>query len=79
MGVRLVDPESGEETADGEAGMVVIHDLANTGSIAAVQTADLGRTVMGLDGHPEGFEILGRQPGAEARGCSIAADEMLSD
>ncbi len=77
--VRLVDPESGEETADGEAGMVVIHDLANTGSIAAVQTADLGRTVMGLDGHPEGFEILGRQPGAEARGCSIAADEMLSD
>ena len=39
----------------------------------AVQTADLGRAV------GDGFEVLGREPGAEARGCSIAADEMLAD
>ncbi|MDE0886564.1 MAG: AMP-binding protein [Myxococcota bacterium] len=76
--VRLVDPESGEESPPGEPGMVIIHDLANTGSIAALQTADLGRAVMGSDGSDPGFEILGRQAGAEARGCSIAADEMLS-
>ena len=25
----------------------------------------------------DGFDVLGREPGAEARGCSIAADEML--
>ncbi len=51
--------------------MIQIVDLANTGSVLAVQTADLGREL------PGGFEVLGRSPGAEARGCSIAADEML--
>ena len=28
---------------------------------------------------PGGFEVLGREPGAEARGCSVAADELLSE
>jgi hypothetical protein len=41
--------------------------------VFAVQTADLGRTV------PDGFEVLGREPGAEERGCSIAADELLTE
>jgi hypothetical protein len=36
-----------------------------------VQTADLGRAL------GDGFEVLGRAPGAEERGCSIAADAML--
>jgi hypothetical protein len=76
--VRFLDPETGRETEPGEPGMVVIHDLANTGSVAAIQTADLGRAVLDGEGAPIGFEILGRHPGAEARGCSIAADEMLS-
>ena len=35
-------------------------DLANTGSVLAIQTADLGAR----DG--DGFEVLGREPGAEA-------------
>ena len=76
--VRLIDPETGHDAPPGTPGMVVIHDLANTGSIAAIQTADLGRAILDETGAPMGFEILGRQPGAEARGCSIAADEMLS-
>jgi hypothetical protein len=70
--VSLVDPLSGSAVKEGETGQIVIHDLANTGSILAVQTADLGRAVAG------GFEVIGREPGAEARGCSIAADEMLA-
>lgn len=69
--VRLIEPESGEEAARGEVGIVTVLDLANTGSVLAVQTADLGRAV------EDGFEVLGREAGAEARGCSIAADEML--
>jgi hypothetical protein len=69
--VRVVDPASGEDVAAGEPGVLVIVDLANTGSIQAIQTADLGRTL------GDGFEVLGREPGAEARGCSIAADAML--
>ena len=70
--VRLVDPETGDEAGPGAPGIVTILDLANTGSVLAIQTADLGRTV------DDGFEVIGREPGAEARGCSIAADEMLA-
>ena len=71
--VRIVDPITGTEAKSGELGMIVVHDLANTGSVAAVATADLGRRTP--DG--EGFEIAGRAPDAEERGCSIAADTML--
>lgn len=70
--VRLVDPRTGRDAAPGEPGIITIHDLANTGSVTAIQTADLGHT-----SEDDGFEILGREPGAEERGCSIAADLML--
>ena len=73
--VRFVDPDSGEDVRIGEVGVVVIHDLANTGSVAAIQTADLGRMIPAAAG--EGFDVLGRAEGAEQRGCSIAADLML--
>ena len=69
--VLLVDPESGKEVRDGEVGAIRIVDLANTGSVLAIATADLGRS------RGDGFEVLGREEGAEARGCSLAADEML--
>jgi hypothetical protein len=68
----IVDSETGQLAADGAVGTVVVFDLANTGSVLAVQTADLGRTVL------DGFDVLGRQPGAEERGCSIAVDAMLA-
>ncbi|RIL03038.1 MAG: long-chain fatty acid--CoA ligase [Proteobacteria bacterium] len=70
--VRIVDPETGADAAPGETGVVHVYDLANTGSVLAIQTADLGRSA------GDGIEVLGREPGAEARGCSIAADAMLS-
>lgn len=69
--LRIVDPTTGNDVAAGETGMIVIHDLANTGSIAAIQTADLGVR------QGDGFEVEGRDPGAEQRGCSIATDTML--
>ena len=69
--VRLIDPVTGDDTPSGEPGMIQILDLANTGSVAAILTADLGRTVS------TGFEVLGRDAAAEERGCSIAIDEML--
>ena len=75
--VRFVDPERGNEVAPGEVGQIVIHDLANTGSIAAIQTADLGRAILDAGGESIGFDVLGRAKGAEARGCSIATDVML--
>jgi hypothetical protein len=70
--VRIVDPETGEDAPPDGPGTIVVYDLANTGSVLAIQTADLGRRVQ------DGFEVLGREPDAEARGCSIAADELLA-
>jgi hypothetical protein len=75
--VRVVDPVSGRDLSSGEIGLILIQDLANTGSIAAIQTADLGLVTLDGDGNPNGFEILGRDAGAETRGCSIATDVML--
>ena len=37
----------------------------------ALRTGDLGRAVL------DGFEVIGREPGADARGCSIGADMGL--
>lgn len=68
---RILDAD-GRDVGDGETGAIAIVDLANTGSVLAVQTADVGRRL------GDGFEVLGREPGAEARGCSLALDEMLA-
>jgi acyl-CoA synthetase (AMP-forming)/AMP-acid ligase II len=75
--VRVVDPETGLDAPSGAVGTIVIHDLANTGSVAAIATADLGRSI-DPESAEAGFEVLGRQPDAEARGCSIAAELMLT-
>jgi acyl-CoA synthetase (AMP-forming)/AMP-acid ligase II len=75
--VRIVDPETGRDAEPGEVGMIVIHDLANTGSIAALESADLGRVVASGNAGEDGFEVLGRDPDAEERGCSIAADALF--
>lgn len=62
----VVDPETLEEVQHGSVGVLRHYDLANAGSVMAVQTEDLGYKVR------EGFEVIGRLPGAEARGCSLA-------
>jgi hypothetical protein len=68
---RVADPETLGDVRPGERGLLVHYDLANTGSVLAVQTSDRGRLVEG------GFEVFGRLAGAEDRGCSIAADALL--
>lgn len=68
---RATDPETLRPLPHGEVGVLRHCDLANLGSVMAIQTADLGVTT------PEGFRVLGRARGAEARGCSIAMDELL--
>ncbi|NRA07455.1 MAG: long-chain fatty acid--CoA ligase [Myxococcales bacterium] len=71
--LRILDPASGDAVTPGEIGSISVLDLSNSGSVCALQTADLGRSA------GEGFEILGREEGAEARGCSIAVDLLLSE
>ena len=67
----VVDPDTLAPLPAGQTGVLRHLDLANLDSVAALQTADLGFA----DEH--GFEIVGRALGAEARGCSLAVEELL--
>ena len=67
----VINPETGDEAAVGETGVLRIFDLANLGSVLAVETQDLAVR------RERGFELLGRDPAALPRGCSRAADERM--
>jgi hypothetical protein len=68
---RVVDPLTLAEVPPGEEGLLLHLDPAARSSTVALLTEDRGRM------HAGGFELLGRMPGAEARGCSLALDELL--
>lgn len=63
----VISPEHGGEVEEGGIGLLRVLDLANVRSVMAVQTEDLAIR------RGNGFELLGRAPGAEPRGCSLAA------
>jgi hypothetical protein len=63
--VQIISPETGQEVAHGQTGLLRIYDLANAWSVMAVQTEDLAIR------QPGGFELLGRAVAAEPRGCSL--------
>ncbi len=67
----VFNPETGDEVAIGETGVLRIFDLANVGSVLAVETQDLAIR------RERGFHLLGRDPGAIPRGCSRLADEQM--
>lgn len=69
---RATDPETLALLPEGSEGILRHWDLANLNSVLVIQTEDLGVCL------PGGFRVLGRARGAEARGCSIATDELLS-
>ncbi len=72
MRSRVLDPVSLEPVAEGQPGLLAHLDLANLGSVSAVLTEDMGVS------EGDGFRLLGRAPGAEPRGCSIALDDLLA-
>jgi hypothetical protein len=70
--VMVIDAETGVELEPGGVGALVHFDLANRASAVAVQTSDVGERT------PDGGVLLhGREPSAEARGCSLAAELWL--
>jgi hypothetical protein len=75
--IRIIDPETGVTRPPGEKGLVVHYDLANRGSCLAVLAEDSGYAMPSDVAEQPGFVLLGRAEGAEARGCSLALDEML--
>lgn len=70
--VRAADPVSGE-LVSGE-GVLRFVDLCNLDSPVAIETEDVGSVVHHADG--DRVELVGRMAGAEARGCSLRAEEF---
>lgn len=73
LSVLVVDPERLEPVAPGEVGLARFVDLTNIDSALVVQTQDRVRRL------PNGIELLGRQPGAVPRGCSLAVEALASE
>ncbi len=67
----VLDPNTLEPVGYGEEGVLLHFDPAARSSAVALLTEDRGRR------RGSGFELRGRMPGAEARGCSLALDEIL--
>lgn len=65
----VVSPETLRPVERGTRGLLRHLDLANVSSVSALLTEDIGVEV------GEGFEILGRAEGAEARGCAFLIEE----
>lgn len=68
---QVLDPQTLAPVPEGEPGLLCHFDLANLGSVCAILTEDLGVAV------ESGFRLLGRTPGAEPRGCSLALEDLL--
>jgi hypothetical protein len=71
MRTRAVDPTSLAPLPEGEPGILCHLDLANAGSVMAVQTEDVGVIEDGR------VRLIGRLPDAELRGCALALAELL--
>jgi hypothetical protein len=69
--VSAVDPVTHARRPDGEVGVARFIDLGNVDSALCVVTEDLVRRT------ETGLELLGRRPGAEARGCSLPFEGLL--
>lgn len=72
MRTLAVDPATLAPLPDGTPGLLCHFDLANAGSVLAVQTEDLGVIEDGR------LRLLGRAPGAEPRGCALALADLLA-
>jgi hypothetical protein len=69
---RVLDPVTLAPLPNGQSGVLAHYDLANAGSVMAVLTEDFGYR------DERGLKLIGRTPGAEPRGCSLAMDELLA-
>jgi hypothetical protein len=68
---RVLDPLSASELPVGSVGVLAHTDLGNFNSVLTILTEDLGYS------HGDGFVLLGRVHGAQAKGCSLAVEHFL--
>ena len=69
--VLVVDPATGREVRVGQKGLVRWIDLANVDSVMALQTLDLAERR-----NTDCFDLIGRLPRTEPRGCSLSAEDL---
>lgn len=69
--IQILDSANLQPVALGEPGILAYYDLANWDTCLAILTEDLAVKTR------TGFKIIGRATGTEARGCSIAVDELM--
>jgi phenylacetate-coenzyme A ligase PaaK-like adenylate-forming protein len=67
----VLNPDTLEPVKQGETGVLAHYDLPNWNSCLAILTEDMGYFT------EKGFVLLGRAQGSEARGCSIAIDQLM--
>jgi hypothetical protein len=72
---RVVGPD-GATLPDGVLGALVHVDLANRASCIAISTEDLGVRFADPDGPGSALVLIGRERGAELRGCSLDAETL---
>ena len=68
---RAVNPLTKNDVAPGEVGILVHCDLAHFNVASTILTEDAGIMM------DDGFILLGRADGENAKGCSMAVDEFL--
>ena len=68
---RAVNPLTGAVMPKGETGVLIHIDLAHVNVATTILTEDTGVET------DDGFLLLGRAEGAEAKGCSMSVDEFL--
>jgi hypothetical protein len=78
---QVVDPrragaDGPQPVESGAVGLLRHLDLANVERPSAVQSEDMARAIAAEPGARAGFEIIGRARGAEARGCSLTAEDL---
>jgi hypothetical protein len=71
MRSRVVNPLSGEDVPHGKRGVLAHCDLAHFNVACTILTEDAGMLV------DDGFLLLGRADGENAKGCSLAVEEFL--
>lgn len=75
----IVVDGDGRPLPPGVVGAIRHVDLANRGSALAIETEDLGALVGPATGSAQaGLVLLGREQGAELRGCSLDAETLLA-
>ncbi len=73
---RVVDPVNLRDVPMGDTGLLIHYDPINWGSVQAIRTSDLGVRACDAYGR-EGFQYVGRVPGAPLRGCSMRYEDAI--